>query len=443
MKITLISPYDTISCIGLRRISSILKTEGYDVRLVFMPKFKHTSREFNRLYTDQELNQLIELIDDSLFVGISVSTNYLPRVAQMCNTFRAANDRLLLVWGGIHPTVLPESSLTFCDYACIGEGDKAVIQFAKAIEKNRTNQKIHVPNFWYKKNGKLIQTGIMPLTQKLDELPPPDFSLQEHYILHQGEIKPLTTELFQKYLDTNFVSPIPDVQELPFHTSHGCPQNCTFCCNSIYFNIYGKNWKCIRTISPEVLISQLSKILSQHDFIRLIFFSDDDFLQRSLADLELFAQLYEKDISLPFRCYFTPTTLTEKKLKILLDAGLYTFSMGFQSGSDRTNIEIYKRKVYRKQSIRAIEIVDKYKDLINTPVYHIVEDNPFETKDDIHCTHDLIKTIPTYWKGKYFSLTFYPGTELYRKAVAEGIIQNFENEVVYKDFEKKIINHTD
>ena len=56
--------------------------------------------------------------------------------------------------------------------------------------------------------------------------------------------------------------------------------------------------------------------------------------------------------------------------------------------------------------------------------FDLILDNPYETDEDLRKTLSLLNTIPDTYELILFSLTFYPGTYLYDKAVKDGLIED-------------------
>ncbi len=79
MKITLISTSTYPSDQGIRTISSVLKKEGHDVRLVFMT----LSENYSKNYTREELVQLLRICKGSSFVGINSYASTAHRAARI------------------------------------------------------------------------------------------------------------------------------------------------------------------------------------------------------------------------------------------------------------------------------------------------------------------------------------------------------------------------
>lgn len=70
------------------------------------------------------------------------------------------------------------------------------------------------------------------------------------------------------------------------------------------------------------------------------------------------------------------------------------------------------------------------------PQYDIILDNPWETDDDLIETLMFLSKLPTPYRLSLFSLNFYPGTELYRKAKMDCIITDDLKDVYRKHFHR-------
>jgi len=110
-----------------------------------------------------------------------------------------------------------------------------------------------------------------------------------------------------------------------------------------------------------------------------------------------------------------------EKFDLLVDAGLTNIGMGIQSGSSRI-IDLYKRdKVGNvKQALKAAHIINSYKGLM--PFYDFIVENPFETREDLLDTIRLLIALPRPYETRAYALSFFPGTPLYDKALADGIL---------------------
>ena len=105
--------------------------------------------------------------------------------------------------------------------------------------------------------------------------------------------------------------------------------------------------------------------------------------------------------------------------------------MGIQTGSERMR-ELYNRRDSNEIIIQAAKIINKYKDQLLVPHYHIILENPWETDQDAIDTLNLILELPKPFCLRLSTLQFFPGTELYFKGKEEGL---------FKDDIKEIYRH--
>jgi radical SAM superfamily enzyme YgiQ (UPF0313 family) len=181
------------------------------------------------------------------------------------------------------------------------------------------------------------------------------------------------------------------------------------------------------------VIDELVATTERFPFVEVIQFFDDTFFARPLKHLEQFAALYKEKVALPFYCQASPTTLTGEKLSCLIDAGLVYVEMGIQTGSRRIK-EIYRRPESNEKILEVTRLLHRYSDTLLPPDYHIIIDNPWETADDTLETARLLFAIPKPYGLCISSLVFFPGTELYRRAVNEGLIKDETRDIYRKPF---------
>lgn len=114
-----------------------------------------------------------------------------------------------IIYGGVHPTLLPEETIkhSLVDAICIGEGEKTIVEYLNRLEKGESP---NVKGIWYKENGKIVRNSLRPFIQNLDSLPFPNWDYWN----------------IEKYFKTFFIP-----NSLSILSSRGCPYNCSFCSN--------------------------------------------------------------------------------------------------------------------------------------------------------------------------------------------------------------------
>jgi radical SAM superfamily enzyme YgiQ (UPF0313 family) len=414
MNITLISVSGRLACDGSRLISSILKRGGHKVKNIYLAR-----REPD--YELSELELLTEILQDTDLVMIAVYSNYYGRAVKITNLVHQRFPKLKVVWGGPHCIATPELSLKFADIVCFSEGDEAVLELVQRMESG--TDYLDIPNMGFKANGGYIINQTLPPFTDLNSLPYYDYSLDDQFLL-DGALMPLTSEML-KSLTKQYPFYVPTMY---FLTSRGCPHTCSYCNNCRYLSMFGKN--SIRFYSVKRVIEEIKYTLKALPFVEFIIFGDDDFLARPKKQLAAFAALYKKEIGLPFGAALSARTYSRDKMEILMDAGMAAFNLGIQSGSQRVVSEVYNRKISLAKTTEVIKDIASYADARNLIVIvDFIIDNPYETKEDIIQTYQYLLDLPPSFKPNLFYLSFYPGTPIYQRARADGIIQDFDGDL--------------
>jgi len=407
-----------ISALGVRYLSSYLKNQGQEVKILFLAK------PYGAVENEEELGQISDLIDKLQpdLVGLSLMSNHFFRARRITAAIKKSFPSLLVIWGGIHPTIDPEGGLKYADLVCVGEGELPLGQLMQGPNL-RHYQQLNIPGIWYKKNGQIVNGGKSQLIAEIDSLPYPDYDLPEHYIIHQSKLTPLSLDIFRQY----YPAARGDHRLL---STRGCPHACAYCCNSVFRLIYGGGY--LRKRCVEQVIAEMKIIKEKFPFLKSFKIMDDSFTVNNLDWIREFNRQYKTEINLPFFCLVSPLTIDQDKLDLLVDAGLSTVQIGLQSGSDRINWEIYLRQVKADQFLATAKLLEKYKNRIKI-IIDVIVDNPYETEADLILTAEILNQIKRPFHLSLFSLTFYPGTELYRRAACDQVLKN-DKEYLKKQF---------
>ena len=402
MKIVLISTSTFPSDQGVRTISAVLKKAGHNVNLVFMT----LSEDYSKNYSKQELLQLLKICKNSQLIGITSFASTSKRAARIIS-FLKNRISVPVIYGGVHATISPEDAIKHCDIVCVGEGEGAILDLVNALEKNKPIEKIK--NLWVKTQKGIIKNQVRKIIDNIDSLPFPDFDIETQYILEHGEIR--------KFQERDLAGGIF------FLTGRGCPYGCDYCSNSFFNKLYdGKRKKILRWHSPEYIISGILHMKKKFPHLGYFDIRDDTFSMRPLGDIEKFCRLYKEKVNMRFKCLTDPKTTSEEKIKLLVDAGCTDIIVGIQ-GNERTNREIYHRNQNDTDVLRAARILNKYKGKLNV-MYDVITCNPYEQPQDIISLIRLLQKIPKPYFLSVNNLVFFPGSQLYRRAVQDNLIKS-------------------
>ena len=420
MKVFLLSLFPEIEYIGIRLLSACLKQEEHDVKILFLQK--PSTEE----YSKTDLNEICELVAESDLIGISLTTNHFKNATMLTKEIQKKVN-VPIIWGGIHPTIRPVECLDFADLVCIGEGEGPLIDLARKMEIGENYTEIN--GLWVKKNGEIIKNNCRPIIQDLDSIPFPDYDYSDHYVFAK-HLRQMSYEILKESLDGKYST----------MATRGCPFSCTFCVNNTLNKTSDSPFK-IRKRSNQNIIKELLEVRAKLPFIERILLEDDGFFIKASDDIKDFSEKYRDSIKLPLwvgGAY--PTTINREKIKVLVDAGMESIRMGIQSGSNQVR-KLYGRLYSNDKIEESHKIINEYKDVL-LPNYDIILDNPWEKQDDLVEGLELLSRLPAPFRLNLFSLTFFPETPLYYKAVAERIILDNDENVYAKIYDANSISRT-
>lgn len=409
--LTLISPYNNILSYGVRSISTYLRSHGVDVSVIYL------INDFDVPYQPDVLERLVDFCGDSDLIGISVISNYFSNCVQIVKTIKSRLDTPI-VWGGVHPTISPEECLDYCDVVVIGEGEETLLELVRSI-KNRDGFH-NIEGTAVKVDGRLHSYGMRPL-MNVGDLPVIDNNFSSDYILADGNIRSVTDDILKRYITSDYMT----------LSSFGCAFSCSYCINNKLKKIYSGG---VRFRTVDHIMDELVNAKKKMPFIKHIWFDDDAFMVRPPDDIRTFAREYSNRIHMPFFVSgLNPRFITEDKLEHLIEAGMDRVKMGIQSGSEKSQ-KLYNRNIPNDKIIQAANIINKFRKKLKLTSFDIILDNPFESPDDIIQTILLLNNIPPPFTLNLFSLTFYPGTSMYEKAVEAGMVTNNMDDVYNKHY---------
>ncbi|MFZ5366050.1 MAG: B12-binding domain-containing radical SAM protein [Patescibacteria group bacterium] len=422
MKITLISLDQMIISYGLRLISSCLKKDGHEVEMIF------ARAVIGRPLPADVENQVVRLCQSSDLIGISLMSNHFPQAISLTQKIKKKLN-VPIIWGGVHPTFCPEESLKYADMVCLGEGEESMLRLVKRMKAGQEITK--TPGIWFKKNGEIIKNETESLVGDLDSLPFPDFGPEGHFIRDGRKVKKMTKDLFEKFLTKRETPNGEFVAEYYISTSRGCPFRCAYCASNTIKNLY-HGQRFFRLRRPEKVIEEVKTLVDKFNFIKWIYFADDDLLASPIERIKIFCYFWKKEIDLPFYATVAPWSYSEEKLRLFLDAGLGIINMGIQTVSKR-GVRVYHRLAPKKKLREITSSIHKLK-LPMPPLYDFILDNPYESDKDRLENLDFILKIPKPRKFQLFSLVPFPGTEIYTRMKNDGLLTDEEKMIYQKSY---------
>jgi radical SAM superfamily enzyme YgiQ (UPF0313 family) len=369
---------------GLLCVATPVSHAGYQVKIIDQR-------------VEPNWNELLrrELEQDPLCVGISSSTGPQLRYALEVSEIAREYGNVPVVWGGVHPSLLPEQTLRDdrVDIVVQGEGEETFLELVQALEGKRPLST--VKGIWHKDKARITHTGIRPFMD-LNQLPPLSYHL----------IEP------RKYLRTVF-----GAERLSFFTDRGCPYQCAFCFNTAF------NRRTWRSMEPERVVQRIRDFVRRYQLKGLAFI-DSNFFAEIDRGRSILEGIIREDLNIVIsRINIRADTLlkmSEEDFALLERAGCRCLCVGVESGSER--IRAMLRKPINVPML--LEMNRGLKRLAIVPLYFFMMGFPSETKEDLTESVSLILRLLDDNPNAVKSLNIYtpfPGTELFDIAVTHGL----------------------
>ena len=401
MRVTLVSFQENSDVIGVKYLHAYITSKGYDSSILLIPNLRPNNIR-------AAIDYIIKCELDVLC--FSAMSYEFQRAKDFANALKNRFDGCPVIFGGIHATADPESCLTVSDIVVRGEGEETLLELLQVLDGSEPDNIAQVDGIVFKRGDQVIYTSVRQPIQALDTLPYPRHLPESMYVTHRENIhsvkEPNMYKRYARYEGT-FLSIV---------SSRGCPFSCHYCCNSVLKSLYGKNN--MRSRAPEYVIDEIVQEVRDFGNILYVNFQDDCFMMHPMKWIANFSEQYSRKIGIPFAARATPKDINREKWVLLKKAGLRWVFMGLQTGSDRINREVYGRRITSEEFLRTANIISEQK---LSPWYDVILDNPYETEIDHLQTIDILLRTPRPFQLDLFSLDYFIGTELRRRAIEDNI----------------------
>jgi radical SAM superfamily enzyme YgiQ (UPF0313 family) len=411
-KILFISLND-VNAEGIRTLSAVLRHNHHEPSVIFLKRYRHYHEVeegdwisvasngdfFNRgrgpAVTSDEKGILLSLIEEihPALIGFSVNSPLKKRAAEISQLIRVRFD-IPILFGGCHAMMNVEECLNDCDYVCVGEGERTIVEIASLLDQKRDVK--NVGNLAYKTETGVCRNPLYPLAKDLDRLPLKDISPENKFLIEDNQL-------------TRHFNEVSYTRNLKYHviSSRGCPYDCSYCCENYFRNLYSPDLF-LRRRSPAHVIHELKEAKKTILYEKVQF--EDEIFSFHYPWLEEFCGLYRREIDLPFICYIYPHRDIEKNLRLLKDAGLEHVTLALQSGSRRIHRDVFHRVFDRELFLKTAHLIKTTG--VKNYTTDVITFNPFEEEKDLAATLEVLCKMPKPFTLNVNKLYPIKGTQL-------------------------------
>ena len=341
-----------------------------------------------------------------LWVGVSAMTgrqiHWGLKAAQIV---RDADPTVPIVWGGVHPTILPEQTLVhpLVDVVAEGEGEITALELSQSLRDHGPQAGLTpgvigaIAGLVWQRDSRIIHNAPRYFTP-MDDWPLLDYSLVdiERYIL----------------------SEVPGERSLQITTSRGCPWHCGYCYLAVVPD--GRRY---RAEKPERTVDRIERLMRSFN-LNAIHIIDDEFFTRRERARRVCELIVERGIEVTLRTncrvdYIDRMSLDD--LVLFRRAGFKHLYLGAESGNDRV-LQFIQKDITRDQITR---VNRKLKTAGISPKFSFMGGFPTETlhevKDTIRLMARLVRDNPGAYVTPIQLYSPYPGTDLYTHCLESGI----------------------
>lgn len=347
------------------------------------------------IVTEGLLDDYLKDMEPPYIFGISCITANIARAYELAKVIKNKYYDSKVIFGGIHPTVLPEDALNtgYVDIVVRREGEVTLALLYDIIKKRMDYSKLAGVSF-VGENKKIIHNQDAPVLKDLNALPtfPYHFFENNLYRYNLGFIM----------------------------ASRGCPFDCIFCSQR---SISGKLY---RYMEVEKVIEQVDILVNKYSQ-KFIDFWDDNFVvnkkwTRKMCEAMRDNRFYKKT---SFGCYTRGDTVNEEILSYLKDAGFTTIGFGMETASERL-MKLIKKGETVEDNIRGVKLAKKFGFRVNAT---FIMGLPTETREERLSSYRLARKLSIDY-ARFNNACPYPGTRLYEIAKEENRLnvgKNWEN----------------
>jgi len=360
--------------LSLSYLAGALESEGIEVQILDFLVAR---------YRPAKLRRKLDEFRPQLVGATCVTLNY-PTAARMLKACKDFDSNIVTVIGGPHATFALNETLLrapWIDAIAIGEGDRTVVELARAVEGG--NDIRQVAGIAFADGDTVVKTESRPQIDDLDQLPMPS-----RHLLPIGRYRALG-------------APCTVI------TSRGCPYHCIFCSGHRMFG--GK----VRFRDPGLVVDEIEQVHRDLGFPQ-VNIVDDTFTLNHRHAGQICEEMLRRNLEVQWSAFARVDTMTKDLADLMKRAGCSWVLFGVES-SDEGILKTIKKGFTPDKVRSGVKIAtDAGINVFNSFIFGLPGESPDTARRSIAFGDELDRKYGA--KYGFHILSPLPGTELYDRA---------------------------
>ncbi len=401
--------------ISVSYMATVCKSLGHTVKVAFDRALFDDKQYFSIRFLAKLFDKKQQVIDVIIsekpdVLALSVFSDNYQWSLDLVRRVKEKYPYFVTVWGGIHPTSVPEEVIQRdeVDFLIEGDGELPMEKLLHALENGKKFE--DVPNLWFKKDGK-IHPG-------------------KHVFLNDGPNFPVPDkQVFESF--------IPIEEYYLTVTNKGCIQKCSFCSENFKFDHESelREGSFIREKSVEVVIQELREMKRKYNLKYIDI--KNNVLSGSKKWIKEFCEKYPKAVGLPFRVMVQPLQLQSDYAFLLKKANCHHVQMGIESFNAKVRKEVLLRDETTEQVIIALDNLEKAS--INYSA-DLILGLPGESEEDLIFALKTLSPKKHLIRASIFWLQYAPKVDITNQALKQGFIGAKDEEMINKGLQDNYLS---
>lgn len=368
--------------LGIAYLASVLEVKNIEVEVIDMCAYgMHCT----------ELRETLNKCNANL-VGISATTPQIPIAFEIAKLVKEISPSCKVVFGGVHPTSLPDESLNnpYVDFVVRGEGEFTLLELVCRLCSDGDMNGIK--GLSYKMGNGIVHNPPRPLIDNLDNLPYP-----ARHLFH--------------FPDAYYSPMVKGKIFADIYTSRGCTGTCLFCNHSIFGYSF-------RVRSPENVLGEIEFLMDRYG-IDEFHIADDCFSYDIERAIRICDMIIGNKLNIAISCSggLRVDCVTSELLERLRLAGCYRIHFGVESGSEEILRKIGKNITL--QQVRDVVAMAREAGIMTVALFML--GNYGENKQTMEETIAFAKSLDADF-CQFTMATPFPGSPFYRILDKHGLL---------------------